>query len=129
MRSTFARVGASKIEKKSSSSGPTVFPLVAITSPSCSSLRDVPRSRSMYFRPSAERGLMRIVVSSGIGTADVSSFSVSWAPGPFCTGSILVTWPTRKPPSRTSLPMTRRAASGVSTLIWNAGTNGRPWLA
>ena len=44
-------------------------------------------------------------------------------------GSIFATWPTRKPPSRTSLPTTRRAAFGVSTFTSNVGTNGSPWLA
>ena len=73
---------------------------------------------------------MRTVESSGTGAAEVSSLSVSWAPLLlFGTGSIFVTWPTRKPPSRTSLPTTSRAAFGVSTFSSKTGTNGRPWLA
>ena len=89
------RVRSSKIEKKSSSSGPTGLALVAITSPSCSAVPESPRSRSTYFSPSAERGRMRIVVSSGIGVAARSSFSVSWAaprlPSVPPIGSIAVT--------------------------------------
>ena len=126
----FARVGSSKIEKKSSSSGPTAPARVAIVAPSASASRDVPRCSSTYFSPSAERGRMRTVESRGSGVADVSSRSVSCAPrGRPGIGSILATWPTRKPPSRTSLPATRRAASGVSTFSSKTGTNGRPRLA
>ena len=51
-----------------------------MTAPSASSVRDVPRTSSTYFSPSAERGRMRIVESSGSGVADESSLSVSWAP-------------------------------------------------
>ena len=89
------------------------------TAPSAQLAAESPRTSSTYFRPSAERGRMRIVESAGIGEAALSSFSVSSAPAAppaRRTGTISVTCPMRKPPSRTSLPTTSRAASGASTL-------------
>ena len=82
MRSTLSRVGSSKIEKKSSSSGPTASALALIVAPSASSRDERPRTSSTYFSPSAERGRILIVESSGTGVADVSSCSVSCAPSP-----------------------------------------------
>ena len=69
---------------------------------------------STYFRPSAERGRMIIVESTGSGSTCSSSFSSTSAVGgsspSLGTGVISETVPTRWPPMRTSLPTTRFAA-------------------
>ncbi len=91
MRSTFLRVGSSKVEKKSSSSGPTAPELALIVPPSGNSVSERPRTSSTYFSPSAERGRILIVESAGIGDAPLSSDSVSCAPRPSGAGAIFVT--------------------------------------
>lgn len=71
---------------------------------------------SRYLRPTAERGRTINVELSGSGSMSVSSFSVSLAvtlPFLCTTGSIAEIIPTREPPIRTSLPVTRLAASGT----------------
>jgi hypothetical protein len=70
--------------------------------------------------------------STGIAPILRSSFSVSLAPTlPLgsMTGVMSVTTPMRKPPERTSLPLTRLAPLETSTSSWRVGTNGRPLLA
>jgi hypothetical protein len=67
----------------------------------------------MYFSPSAERGRMIIVESTGSGSTVFSSFISTTAVGGSSpspgTGSISDTAPMRWPPMRTSFPMTRFA--------------------
>ena len=80
---------------------------------------DVPLVISTYLRPSAERGRMSTVESTGSGLTVVSSLSVSSAvtePSLAVTGVMSVTAPTRVPPMRTSLPLTRLAALGTRVL-------------
>ena len=62
--------------------------------------------------------------------SDACTLSVSCASvlAPTVTGSIFVTIPTRKPPSRTSLPSIRFEPSPMSTFSSRVGTNGRPRL-
>ena len=87
---------------------------------------------SMYLRPSAERGRIMIVESTGSGLIRVSSLRSSLAitePLSCCTGVILSTTPTRRPPMRTSLPFTRLVARGTSAVRRYVGTHGRPWFA
>ena len=50
-----------------------------IVAPSGKPCGDVPRVTSMYLRPSAERGRMMIVESTGSGLMPVSSFRSSFA--------------------------------------------------
>jgi NAD(P)-dependent dehydrogenase (short-subunit alcohol dehydrogenase family) len=80
---------------------------------------EVPLVISTYFSPSAERGRMSTVESTGSGLTVVSSLSVSSAltePSSAVTGVMSVTAPTRVPPMRTSLPLTRLAALGTRVL-------------
>ena len=74
---------------------------------------------STYLSPSAERGRTISVESLGSGLTLVWSFIVSSAvtePSLWRLGSIVLTTPTREPPIRTSLPLTRLAALGTSAL-------------
>ena len=84
-----------------------------------SSWFDVPRVSWTYFRPSADRGRIFTSVSAGSGWTTVWSLRHSTAmtlPLGWVCGSMHDTVPTRVPPSRTSLPFTRPAAFGTSTL-------------
>ena len=83
-----------------------------IVSPSLRWSFERPRTNSMYFRPSAERGRTLMVVSTGTSPTFLSSLSLSSAAA-VPLGSVIgfrsSTTPMRKPPSRTSLPLTRLA--------------------
>ena len=100
--------------------------------PSAKTFFERPVSSSTYFSPSAERGRMTAFESTGTAPAFLSSLSVSFAPTlPLgsITGVMSVTTPMRKPPERTSLPLTRLAPLDTSTLSSRVGTNGSPLLA
>ena len=88
--------------------------------PSSKPRLEVPLEISTYLSPSADRGRMSTVESTGSGLTVVSSLSVSCAlTAPVflsVTGVMSVTAPTRVPPMRTSLPLTRLAASGTRVL-------------
>jgi hypothetical protein len=123
-----------KVLKTSSiSTGSGVACEAGIVSPAEKPSSDSPGVISTYFRPSAERGRMIIVESTGSGSTFFSSFSSTSAvgaesPSP-ATGVISETAPTRWPPIRTSLPTTRFAALLNSALRSYVGTNGRPLFA
>ncbi len=128
-----ARVGSSNIEKKSSNStGLGVAFLSASVPSSGSPLEELPGVSSTYFRPIVERGRTITVESTGSGLTSVSSFTWSLAvtlPSLYACGSILSMIPTRSPPTRTSLPVTRFDAFGSSSQMLYVGTNGRPLFA
>ena len=115
-----ARVFASNVLRTSSSSTGCGRALRSgIVAPSWKPSLDVPFVISTYLRPSAERGRMSTVESTGSGLTVVSSLSVSSAltePSLAVTGVMSVTAPTRVPPMRTSLPLTRLAALGTRVL-------------
>jgi hypothetical protein len=90
-----------------------------IVAPSSKPSLEVPFVIWTYFRPSADRGRMITVESTGSGLTAVSILSVRTAvtePSGFCLGAMSLTAPTREPPMRTSLPLTRLAAFGTSLL-------------
>ena len=75
---------------------------------------------------------MRQRESSGTSPIDLSSLSSSSAPtrpAESCTGFMSLTTPTRKPPERISLPLTRFCPLAKRTLSVVVGTNGRPLFA
>ena len=110
----FTRVGSSKVEKRSSSSSGCEALASGSVPPASSSLLLSPGVSWMYFRPSAERGLTLTAVSFASGSTVLSSFSSTTARArPSITvGVIFSTTPTRKPPTRTSLPSTSLAPFG-----------------
>ena len=78
------------------------------------------------------RGRTMMVESLGSSFTSVWSFRCSFAvtlPSLCVTGSILSMIPTRSPPIRTSLPVTRFDAFGSCTHRLYVGTNGRPLFA
>ena len=84
-------------------------------------------------RENAERWRTSSVVSFASGCTDLSSFMCTRAivffnRGSYC-GTILSTTPTRKPPTRTSLPFTRFAPLGSCAHTSYVGTNGSPLFA
>jgi hypothetical protein len=74
----------------------------------------------MYLSPSAERGRTRSFVSRASGSIFLSRLSSATATArrsPFTmrtSGAMSFTTPTRKPPTRTSLPFTSFAPDGSS---------------
>jgi hypothetical protein len=112
-----ARVLSSKVLRNSSiSTGCGVALRSGTVAPSSKPVLEVPFVISTYLSPSAERGRMSTVESTGSGLTVVSSLSVSTAltePSLAVTGVMSVTAPTRVPPMRTSLPLTRLAALGT----------------
>ena len=75
---------------------------------------------------------MRQRESSGTLPIVLSSLSLSSAPvwPPLSwTGFMSSTTPTRKPPERISLPLTRFCPLAKRTFSVVVGTNGRPWFA
>ena len=103
--------------------------------PAASSRLEVPGVTSMYFTPRAERGRTRSRVSLLSGSTLLSSCISTTAiprrrpPWVLTAPSMRDTAPTRKPPMRTSLPLTSLAPVGSSALSVYVGTNGRPELA
>ena len=120
-----ARVSGGNDESTSSSSGAfgDAF-LIGIVSPSWKVLLARPGISSTYFRPSAERGRTNSVVSTASGSMLLSSFRSRTA----MTRSVPFSWirallmsltmPTRKPPARTSLPLTSLAPFGTWASSW-----------
>jgi hypothetical protein len=100
---------------------------------------------SRYLSPRAERGRTTTVESAGTLPTFLSSLIVTCAPTvgwstPFslpafsalplsAIGVMAETTPTRKPPSRTSLPLTRFDPLESWTLTSVVGTNGSPLFA
>ena len=109
------RAFTSKVLKTSSiSTGSGVACVAGIVAPASKPSSDSPGVISMYLRPSADRGRMIIVESTGSGSTCFSSLISTSAVGAespsLGTGVISETAPTRWPPMRTSLPTTRLAA-------------------
>ncbi len=123
-----SRVLASKEESTSSSSiggSESTPPLPRRTvEPGAKVSLSLPGTTSTYFRPSAERGRTTNEVSLASGSTVLSSLrsttaTLSWSSvlplvlirvAPICS-----TAPTRKPPTRTSLPLTSFAPLGSWT--------------
>ena len=118
----FLLVLSSKVEKTSSSSSPSLALLSGSVSPAANVCLELPGVISTYFRPSADRGRTLIVVSRASGSTVLSSFisTTAMAVSPPLTettlGEIVSTTPTRKPPTRTSLPATSLLPVGSSAL-------------
>jgi hypothetical protein len=87
-----------------------------IVSPAASVCLERPGVTWTYLRPRAERGRMMIVESLLSGSTVRSSFRPMIAesfPSSVRSGLMLLTTPTRSPPTRTSLPITRPAEFGT----------------
>jgi hypothetical protein len=115
------RVGSENMLKKSSISTGRVAAERAsgIVAFSAKPRAERPVVISTYFSPSAERGRISSVESSGSGSTSGSSSSCSCAvadPSGFESASMLLTTPTRAPPMRTSLPRTSPAEFGTSAV-------------
>ena len=110
----------SNVENRSSNSSGSEDCLTGTVSPDCQVALLVPGLSSMYLRPSAERGRTRNCVSLASGSTFLSSFSTATATlrrSPFTvvtSGLMSLTTPTRKPPTRTSLPFTSLPPDGSS---------------
>ena len=92
-----------------------------IVSPSSKPESERPRVISTYLRPSADFGRMITVESFGSGLTSRSSLRpISATLVSFSSRFALIesTAPTRAPPIRTSLPLTRFAALGDSSVSW-----------
>ena len=117
-----SRVSSSSVEKTSSSSRPSLELRSGMVSPAVYVDLPSPGVISTYFRPSAERGRTLIVVSVASGSTVLSSFIAITAtdlrsPSSSTTfGVMSSTTPTRKPPTRTSLPFTSLLPVGISAL-------------
>jgi hypothetical protein len=115
-------VGWSNVFRKSSNSTGSVELASGIVAPALYFWVDVPGVSCTYFRPSAERARMMILESTASGWTVLSSFMFTTAigtvfPCSICTpGLIVSTTPTRKPPTRTSLPGTRFEPFGTRAL-------------
>ncbi len=116
------RVLSSSVENTSSSSSPSVAFLSGIVAPAAKVCLLFPGVSSTYFRPSAERGRIFTVVFRASGSTVLSSFMAITATArvlsPLRTtfGVMSSTTPTRKPPTRTSLPATSLLPVGTSAL-------------
>ena len=114
------RVSRSKVEKTSSYSSGSDARATGTVSPSFQVASASPGISSTYLRPSAERGRTLTRVSRASGSICLSR--LRWAtamlrrsPSTVATpGSMSSTTPTRKPPTRTSLPGTSFAPEGSS---------------
>ena len=131
----FCWVFVSNVFRKSSNSTGCPACASGIVSPCLNVCLEWPGVSSMYFRPRAERGRTITRVSLASGWTVLSSFMCTIAIVRVCPltlpmpGLILSIRPTRKPPTRTSLLLTRLAPLGSSALTSYVGTNGRPWFA
>ena len=120
----FGRVLRSKVENRSSNSSGSDDWVTGTVSPDRQVALSVPGSTSMYLRPRAERGRTRNFVSRASGSIFLSSASSATATlrrSPFTvvtSGLMSFTTPTRKPPTRTSLPFTSFPPEGSSAFRW-----------
>ena len=90
-----------------------------IVSPAAKPSFESPGTICRYLRPSGDFGRMIIVELTGSGSTFLSRLRLSSAatsPLPVCTGTTDLTTPTRAPPIRTSLPLTRALALGTRAL-------------
>ncbi len=114
------RVGSENMLKKSSiSTGRVAERASGIVASSGKPRAERPEVISTYLSPSAERGRISSVESSGSGSTSGSSSSWSCAvadPSAFESALMSLTTPTRVPPMRTSLPRTRPAEFGTSAV-------------
>ena len=124
-----SRVGSSNIFRTSSMSVDALAWPAGTVSPFSNALSLRPSWSSRYFRPSAERGRMRNVESSGTSPIRLSSLSISSAstlPSRVSTGFMSSTTPMREPPERISLPGTRLAPFGHADLQLRRGDERQP---
>ncbi len=114
------RVGSLNMSKNwSMSTGSGRAEETGIVSPGAKPCEELPGVICRYLRPSADFGRMIIVESTGSGSTFLSRLSESSAatrPLPSWTGTTDLTMPTRTPPIRTSLPLTRASALGTWAL-------------
>ena len=116
------RVGWSNMLKTSSiSTGAGCALAIGTVEPFAKPFFDEPSVICTYLRPRADRGRMMMLESMGSFSTVVSSLRSSTAmtrPLFSVFVPIASTTPMREPATRTSLPRTRFAASGTSTLSW-----------
>ena len=114
------RVAGSKVENRSSNSSGSEAFFTGIVSPDVKVRLLVPGWSSTYLSPSAERGRTRSFVSTPSGSTflsrarSASAMARRWPFTVLTVGVISFTTPTRKPPTRTSLPFTSLAPEGSS---------------
>ena len=116
------RMSGSNVERTSSSSSGSLVRPSGIVSPRASVASESPGFSSTYLSPSAERGRTLTVLSFDSGSTTLSSFIEISAterrspPTSTVFGVISSTTPTRKPPTRTSLPFRSLAPEGSTAL-------------